>query len=237
MYRRLIIVRHGQSIWNLDSKFTGWTDIPLTKVGEQEAVKMAEKMKQHNLTPKVIFTSALTRSLQTSEIIKQGLYDFDIPVLPSWRLNEKHYGRLEGVPRQYIRELYGMEYTKRLRRDFYMLPPLIRDKPHSLTSPTSQNYPIYRNKYYDTIKDGESKENVYNRVIPFFNRFIMPCVEKGDLPLMVTHKHTIRVLMKYIQGITDEDFQEYNIPANKIMCIVFDENNNFRSVTYYKYLI
>lgn len=118
--RRLLIVRHGQSVWNMDSKFTGWTNIPLTGKGEQEAKSMARVLNKYKWTPKVIFTSALERSVKTCNIIKQEAFNYDVPTLTTWRLNEKHYGQLEGIEREYIRELFGKEFTKNENKLLYV---------------------------------------------------------------------------------------------------------------------
>ena len=229
--RRLLIVRHGQSVWNLDSKFTGWTNIPLTEKGKEEAKSMAQVLLKYKWKPKVIFTSALERSIQTSNIIKKEAFKYDVPTLTTWRLNEKHYGQLEGVAREYIRELFGNEFTKKMRTNYHMLPPTLREVQDRLV----YKYPVYRNQYYDSIAHGESKDHVYKRIIPYYLRFIEPAIAKGDTPLVVTHKHTARVLMKHIQGMNDDDFENYKIPTNKIMSIIFDENMQFRSVTHCKY--
>lgn len=229
--RRLLIVRHGQSVWNMDSKFTGWTNIPLTEKGEQEAKSMAQVLNTYKWTPKVIFTSALERSVKTCNIIKQEAFKYDVPTLTTWRLNEKHYGQLEGIEREYIRELFGKEFTKKMRTNYHMLPPTLRELPSRIV----YKYPVYRNQYYESISNGESKEDVFKRVIPYYIRFIEPAVSKGDTPLIVTHKHTARVIMKYIQNMNDDEFESYNIPNNKIMSIIFDESMKFRSITYCKY--
>ena len=100
------MVRHGESIWNKDSKFTGWTNIPLSDKGRTEANKISESLIYNNIIPNIIFSSVLNRAIDTSNIIKNGINN-DIPILTSWRLNEKHYGTLEGIPRKYIRENYG----------------------------------------------------------------------------------------------------------------------------------
>ena len=137
--RRLLIVRHGESIWNQDSKFTGWTNIPLTKKGEQEAEKIAKLIKQNNWKPSIIFSSSLQRAIKTGSIIKKQIYNYDIPMLTTWRLNEKHYGNLEGVEREYIRNKYGKKYTEKMRTNFFMLPPLLNDIPQYING----EYPIY----------------------------------------------------------------------------------------------
>ena len=125
---RIIIARHGESIWNQDSKFTGWTNIPLTDKGRMEAKKMALVMQAYK--PSIIFTSVLQRSIETSTIIQKELQNIcdlkDIPIHTSWRLNEKHYGTLEGVPRKYIRDLYGELFTQMMRSNFTMKPPILK---------------------------------------------------------------------------------------------------------------
>ena len=232
MYRRLLIVRHGQSIWNMDSKFTGWTNIPLTEKGEKEASNIASVLHKYQIFPNVIFTSSLDRAIKTSNIIKKQLYDYDVPTLASWRLNEKHYGNLEGVEREFIREAFGVEYTKKMRSNYTMLPPSIREIPSNMKN----NYKVYKNQYYDTIADsGESKKHVYERVVPYYKNYIEPCIIKNDSPIIVTHKHTARVLMKYLKNIDDETFENYNIPSNKIISIIFDENMNLSSENFFSY--
>jgi 2,3-bisphosphoglycerate-dependent phosphoglycerate mutase len=136
---RIIIARHGESIWNQDSKFTGWTNIPLTDKGRLEAKKMAAIMKSYR--PSIIFTSVLQRSIETSTIIQKELQQIshlkDIPIHTSWRLNEKHYGTLEGVPRKYIRDVYGELFTQMMRSNFTMKPPVLKNQEfHS-------SYPVY----------------------------------------------------------------------------------------------
>ena len=120
---RIILVRHGQSIWNQDSKFTGWTNIPLTNHGRQEATQMAKTLIQHTIFPTVLFTSVLQRSIETSQLIQREFKQ--MPIYTSWRLNEKHYGTLEGVPRQHIRDVYGEPFTTMMRSNYTIKPPLI----------------------------------------------------------------------------------------------------------------
>ena len=146
---RIIIARHGESIWNQDSKFTGWTNIPLTDKGRLEAKKMAMVMKPYR--PSIIFTSVLQRSIETSTIIQKELRMelkkelkneiklIDIPIHTSWRLNEKHYGTLEGVPRKYIRDVYGELFTQMMRSNFTMKPPVLKNL-NEIDITSSQKY-------------------------------------------------------------------------------------------------
>jgi 2,3-bisphosphoglycerate-dependent phosphoglycerate mutase len=142
---RFLIVRHGESIWNKDSKFTGWTNIPLTNNGKREAKKITQVLLNNNICPNIIFTSVLDRAIETSNIVKKEINNFnnkDVPIHTSWRLNERHYGKLEGVPREHMRNMYGDKYTKMLRTNFHIKPPTVVDYNYP------NDYPVYRNCYY-----------------------------------------------------------------------------------------
>jgi len=212
---RIIIARHGESIWNQDSKFTGWTNIPLTDKGRMEAKKMAMVLKPYK--PSIIFTSVLQRSIETSTIIQQNLQESTIPNIPihtSWRLNEKHYGTLEGVPRKHIRDVYGEVFTQIMRSNFTMKPPILKQ----VASTVISQYPVYRNCYLESIKYGESKENVLARLLPYYENDILYTLSEGHTPLILTHKHTARVLMKHLLQMNDEVFENYELP-NKILVV------------------
>lgn len=228
--KRVVLVRHGESVWNQESKFTGWTNIPLTSNGKMEANKIASTLMSNNIYPTIIFSSVLQRCIETSDIIRNKLIENNnpkdnldiIPIHTSWRLNEKHYGTLEGIPRQYIREVYGDKFTQLMRKSFSMKPPIVKDY-HNSTE-----YPVYRNCYFEKIKNGESKENVLDRLLPYFENDIMYTLSEHKLPLIVTHKHTARVLMKHLMNMNDEDFEHYEIPNKGIIVIEFDNNNNYK---------
>ena len=207
--RRIILARHGESIWNQDSKFTGWTNIPLTKKGKHEASLMAKALIRQNIYPNVIFTSVLQRCIETSQLIHKE-YGRDIPIHTSWRLNEKHYGTLEGVPRQHIRDLYGEKFTEVMRSNYTMKPPIVH-------FPTENKYPTYKNCYFNTIQTGESKENVLQRLLPYYENDILSAFQENQTPLIVTHKHTARVLMKHVLKMSEEAFEHYELPKKIIV--------------------
>lgn len=219
--RRVLLIRHGESIWNHSSKFTGWTDIPLTLKGKKDALRVTDTLNKNNLIPNIFFSSVLKRSIDTAGVIRNSL-ESSSPIYTSWRLNEKHYGTLEGIPREYIRTEYGEKYTKLLRSNFYLKPPIIPVDNRKKTT-----YPIFKNCYFKTIEDGESKENVLNRALPYFENDILSTSADGFLPLVVTHKHCLRVLMKHYLQLTDEEFENYSIPDNKITVLEFDAEMYF----------
>ena len=218
---RILLARHGESIWNQDSKFTGWTNIPLTLRGKKEAAQMALTMKENNIIPTIIFSSVLQRSIDTSQIIQKTL-EVDIPIHTSWRLNEKHYGTLEGVPRNYIRDLYGEKFTTVMRSHYTMKPPII--------TPSPETYPVYKNCYFETIKHGESIENVLQRFLPYYENDILYTVKEKNVPLIVTHKHTARVLMKHLMKLDDAKFEKYELPKSMLL-ITLDNQLNYINQT------
>lgn len=218
-----LLVRHGESIWNHDSKFTGWTNIPLTDKGRHEAYQIGQIMLYYKLFPNLIFTSVLQRAVESSNIIKTQLPLVNMPIYTSWRLNERHYGQLEGVPRKHIREIYGDKFTKMLRSNFYIRPPT------NINYNLSNEYPIFKNCYYKKIMNGESKENVLERLLPYYENDILSSLLERNFPLIVTHKHTARVLMKHLLKINDADFEQYEIPSNKMLYISLDDNLNYQS--------
>ena len=231
--KKLILVRHGESIWNQDSKFTGWTNIPLSVNGKKDAKLIAQSLIKNNIVPNILFSSVLMRSIETSNIIKDNLqekYKLEIPIYTSWRLNEKHYGTLEGIPRDYIRKLYGDKFTQLMRKSFTMKPPIVKEYDDK-----KEKYPIYKNCYYKKIKNGESKENVLDRFFPYFENDILFTLGENKLPLIVSHKHTLRVLMKFLLKINEEDFEHYDIPEKSIIVLSYDNNLNYQNYSIIKY--
>jgi 2,3-bisphosphoglycerate-dependent phosphoglycerate mutase len=230
---RFLMVRHGESIWNKDSKFTGWTNIPLTNNGRKEAWLISQTLINNNISPNIIFTSVLDRSIETSNIIKNEINkinELDIPIYTSWRLNERHYGTLEGIPRQYIRDMFGKKFTKLIRCNFHIKPPIIRDYNYN------NDYKIYRNCYFKKVKYGESKENVLERILPYYENDILYTLNENKLPLIVTHKHTARVLMKYLLKMNDEEFEDYELPEKKIIMVYLKEDLSYdthKEIDYY----
>jgi len=212
---RFLIVRNGES-WNKDNKFTGWTNIPLTNNGKKEAIRIALTLVNHKLVPSMIFTSVMERSIDTSNIIKEEihkLYTTDMPIYTSWRLNERHYGTLEGIPRQYVRDMLGHKFTKLIRCNFTIKPPIIRDYNYS------NDYPVYRNCYFEKVKYGESKENVLERTLPYYENDILYSLNENTIPLIVTHKHTARVLMKHLLKMDDDVFENFELANHKIILV------------------
>lgn len=226
---RVILLRHGQSIWNHDSKFTGWTNIPLTTKGKKEALIMAQALVEQKIHPTVSFSSVLTRSIETCDIMKKKL-KIKGHTFTSWRLNEKHYGTLEGIARESIRNEYGDKFTTMLRNNFYMKPPVL-----PYLQEEKMEYPIFKNCYYQTIKNGESKENVLERLLPYFQNDILYQITEQETPMIVTHKHCIRVLMKHYLNISDDEFERFQLPSETFVVLYFNDHCDFQGYKYISY--
>ena len=219
---QFLLVRHGESIWNKQNRFTGWTDIPLTKNGELQAENMGEILLRNKIKPHCIFTSNLERAIKTSEIIKDKLNN-NFEIYQSWRLNEKSYGDCEGICRDDLIKLMSKDYVSELRRSFFMLPPnLENDMKHNL-----YDYQLKTCKHYyeHNLQNGETKEMVLHRLLPHWYEAIIPKIKSHTCPLIVTHKHTARVLVKYLTQMPLKEFDNLDFPNSKIHHIKL--NNEF----------
>jgi len=198
----------------------------LTENGKQESQHIGRSLIMHNLIPNIMFTSVLDRAINTANIIKKEINgsNDDIVIHTSWRLNEKHYGTIEGLPRQLIRQNYGNIFTDLIRNDFYTKPPIVYDYDHMKNV---IQYPVYRNCYIDKLQYGESKQNVLERLLPYYENDILYTLSENKFPLIVTHKHCARVLMKHLLKISDVDFQKYKLPEQKILLVCLKENMDY----------
>ena len=191
----LTLVRHGQSEWNAQNKFTGWVDIDLNPVGKTEAKEAAELLKKKNLKFDYAFTSVLKRAIRTLWIILDEMDQMWIPVTKSWHLNERHYGALQGQNKKNVEEKYGKEQLMNWRRDFKMAPPLAQSCKDSQT-------PL-----------GESLEQTQERVLPFFKKSIFPQIKNNKSILVAAHGNSLRALIKFLEGISDQDIFSLDVPT------------------------
>ena len=221
-YLRLVITRHGQSIWNKENKFTGWSDIELTSKGILKSHELSNKLINNNLIPNKIYTSELIRSIKTSEIIKENLLKNtdknNIDITKSWRLNERNYGILEGVNRDDACKLYGKKNINNIRKKYYYMP-YIRDNKAIIDSN------ILYNNNIDTVI-GESLNMIHKRLYPLWNE----CIEKdllyNNTILIVSHKNTIRTLMKIIEDLKIQEVENLDINNSDLIIYKFDKNFN-----------
>ena len=213
-----MLVRHGESIWNFDDRFTGWTNIPLTETGRNQAYNMGQLLKDKLHKPSVLFSSELERGIETCRLLRNGL-DEDVTIKITWRLNEKHYGPCEGLPRDVISKVYGDDFLKDLRSSYTTMPPVIGS---CSLNKTMNETPYYRD---NNLHLGESNKMVLERLLPYWNKCIVPYMKKQHrIPLIVTHKHCARVLIKHLSNMNEDDFKKYDM-KNAVIHHIFLNND------------
>ena len=217
MTYKLILLRHGQSEWNAKNLFTGWVDVPLSDQGRQEATHGGELMKQENILPDIVFTSLLRRAIMTANLSLDAADRHWIPVKRSWRLNERHYGALQGKDKKAIRDEYGNEQFMLWRRSYSTPPPEIE-----LGSEFSQDTdPRYSG---EPIPRTECLEQVLERLLPYWDQEIVPELKSGKTVLVAAHGNSLRAIVKHLDQISDEDISGLNIPTGVPLYYELDEN-------------
>ncbi|MDD7929292.1 phosphoglyceromutase [Microbacterium thalli] len=215
----LILLRHGQSEWNKSNQFTGWVDVRLTEQGKAEAHRGGELLAEAGLLPDVLYTSVLSRAIQTAQIALDAADRLWIPVKRSWRLNERHYGALQGKDKAQTLEEFGNEQFMLWRRSFDVPPPPLAD---------DDQYSQVDDPRYVGI-DGEvprteSLKLVIDRLLPYWESEIADDLRSGKTVLVTAHGNSLRALVKQLEGISDDDIAELNIPTGIPLVYKLDEN-------------
>ena len=213
---KLILLRHGQSEWNAKNLFTGWVDVPLSDQGRQEATHGGELMKQENILPDIVFTSLLRRAIMTANLSLDAADRHWIPVKRSWRLNERHYGALQGKNKKEIRDEYGEDQFMQWRRSYDVPPPAIE-----LGSEWSQDQdPRYAG---EPIPRSECLKDVLARALPYWESDIVPAIKTGKTVMIAAHGNSLRGIVKYLDDISDDDIVGVNIPTGIPLVYELDE--------------
>ncbi len=225
---KLVLLRHGQSTWNLENRFTGWTDVDLTARGVQEAHEAAAALKEGDYTFDLAFTSVLKRAIRTLWIVLDDMDLMWIPVHRSWELNERHYGALQGLNKKDTAEKYGIEQVQIWRRSYDIPPdPLPESDPR---------HPWHDPRYADVPKNQlpatESLKTTLDRVLPYWHETIVPALHEGRRILIAAHGNSIRALVKYLDHVSDGQITELNIPTGIPLVYELDENLNARGHYY-----
>ena len=216
MTYKLVLLRHGQSEWNAKNLFTGWVDVPLSEAGREEAVHGGELLKKEGILPDLLFTSMLRRAISTANLALDACDRHWIPVERSWRLNERHYGALQGKNKKEIRDEYGEEQFMQWRRSYDNPPPQIE-----LGSEFSQDKdPCYQG---EPIPATECLKDVLERMLPSWEQTILPAVKTGKTVLVAAHGNSLRALVKHLDGISDEEISGLNIPTGVPLYYELDE--------------
>ena len=218
----LVFIRHGQSEWNAKNLFTGWRDVPLSEQGLAEAAAAGRKLKEHGYQFDIAFTSVLTRAVKTCNIVLEESGQLFVPQVKTWRLNERHYGALQGLNKQQTAEKYGEEQVRIWRRSDDVLPPLLdRDDEFS-----AHNDRRYAHLPADAVPDGENLKVTLERVLPFWHDQIAPAVLAGRRVLVAAHGNSLRALAKHIERISDADIMALEIPTGQPLVYKLDGNLN-----------
>ncbi|HEX6365730.1 MAG TPA: phosphoglyceromutase [Agromyces sp.] len=209
MPHTLVLLRHGQSDWNQKNLFTGWVDVPLSDLGRSEAKRGGELLVEHDLLPDVVHTSVLTRAIQTADIALEAADRLWIPVRRSWRLNERHYGALQGLDKAETLEKYGPEQFQLWRRSFDVPPPPLDDDAEF----SQVGDPRYADLSADEMPRTECLKDVIARMLPYWESDIIPDLRAGRTVLVAAHGNSLRALVKHLDEISDDDIAELNIPT------------------------
>lgn len=208
MSHTLILLRHGESRWNEQNLFTGWVDVPLSSKGLEEAKRAGELFKERNLLPEIAHTSLLKRAINTSEIALNECERHWIPVRRSWRLNERHYGALQGKNKAETLAMYGEEQFNLWRRSFDVPPPKIEDSNQF----SQAGDPRYQD-LGEQMPRSECLLDVINRMLPYWEKAISSDLQSGKKVLVTAHGNSLRALIKYLDDVSDEDIAGLNIPT------------------------
>jgi 2,3-bisphosphoglycerate-dependent phosphoglycerate mutase len=224
---RLVFVRHGQSTWNLENRFTGWTDVNLTDQGRKEALIGGRYLIENGFTFDIAFTSVLKRAIHTLNIIQEAM-DLDwIPVERAWQLNERHYGSLQGLNKSEMAAKFGEEQVKIWRRSYDVPPPALELN--------DERHPKFDRRYGDLlpeqIPDTESLKITLERVMPYWSNRLAPMIQSGKRVLIVAHGNSIRAIVKYLDNVSDADITELNIPTG--IPLVYELSTDLKPIKHY----
>ena len=219
---KLVLVRHGESVWNLEKKFTGWTDVELSENGIKEATEAGVVLKEKGFTFDIAYTSVLKRANRTLDFIL-GYLNLRIPVYKSWHLNERHYGALQGLNKKETADKYGDEQVHIWRRSYDIQPPALTDE--------DERYTEMLNKYDEYIPHTECLKDTVERVIPYWNSDILPSIKEGKNVIIVAHGNSLRGLIKYLDNISDEDIVNLEIPTGNPL--VYELDDELKPITHY----
>jgi 2,3-bisphosphoglycerate-dependent phosphoglycerate mutase len=220
MSHTLILLRHGESTWNLENRFTGWTDVGLTSLGEEEARRAGRLLLEESLLPDVAHTSVLARAISTLYLTLTEMDRLWIPVWRHWRLNERHYGALQGLNKAETARQHGEEQVQIWRRAYDLPPPALdsSDERHP------GHDPRYAGLTPDLLPATESLADVVARMLPYWHDRIVPDLRAGRTVLVSAHGNSLRALVKHLDGISDEAIPTLNIPTGIPLCYTLDDD-------------
>ncbi|MGC1379266.1 MAG: 2,3-diphosphoglycerate-dependent phosphoglycerate mutase [Anaerolineales bacterium] len=224
---KLVLARHGQSTWNLENRFTGWTDVDLTELGMSEALNGGKLLKDGGYEFDIAYTSVLKRAIKTLWLIQETMGLEWIPVVRAWQLNERHYGSLQGLNKAEMAEKFGEAQVKIWRRSYDVPPPPLEI--------TDERYPRFDRRYADLTREEtpatESLKLTLERVLPYWHSTIAPTIKSGKRVLIAAHGNSLRALVKYLDNIPESEITELNIPTG--IPLVYELDADLKPVKHY----
>ena len=225
--KRLVVLRHGESTWNRENRFTGWTDVPLSERGVREATEAGRLLREGGFAFDVAFTSLLRRAIKTLWIVLEEIDRMYIPVHNSWRLNERHYGALQGLDKAETAAKYGMDQVHVWRRSYDIPPPpLTRDDER-----WPGRDPRYRDLRPEEAPLTESLKDTVARFLPYWHETIAPAVRSDARVIIAAHGNSLRALVKYLDGVSDQEIVELNIPTG--VPLVYELAEDLKPIRHY----
>ena len=225
--KKIVLLRHGESLWNKENRFTGWADVELSEKGIEEAIKAGQKLKEEGYTFDLAYTSVLKRAINTLWYVLQEMDILWIPVLHSWRLNERHYGALQGLNKADTAKEYGEEQVHKWRRDSATYPPALKIE--------DERYPGHDPRYKDlAVEDIPLTENLNDtikRVIPYWKEIIAPTILMDKKIIIAAHGNSIRALVKYLDNLSNEEVTELNIPTG--IPLIYELDDDLKPIRHY----
>jgi 2,3-bisphosphoglycerate-dependent phosphoglycerate mutase len=225
--KKLILIRHGESDWNKQNRFTGWTDVDLSEKGENEAREAGKRMKEAGIGFDIAYSSVLKRAIRTQHILQEETDLLWVPEVHNWRLNERHYGALQGLNKAETAQKYGDDQVHIWRRSFNIAPPLLEADDERCASKEAK----YKDIEPAIIPLGESLEITIKRVLPFWQDYIAPSLLEGKAVLVTAHGNSLRALIKYLDNISDDDIANLEIPTG--IPLIYELDDNLRPTNHY----
>ncbi|UAL07129.1 MAG: 2,3-diphosphoglycerate-dependent phosphoglycerate mutase [Candidatus Methanogranum gryphiswaldense] len=219
---KLVLIRHGESVWNKENLFTGWTDVDLSEKGRIEAADAGRTLRDNGYDFDICYTSYLKRAIHTLNLTLEQMDREWLPVYKTWKLNERHYGALQGLNKSETAEKYGEDQVKLWRRSYDIQPPCLEQD----DARNPANAPMFRDVEKKDLPLTESLKDTVSRVIPFYEEEIVPLVLQGERVLITAHGNSLRALVKYFDDISDKDIVNVNIPTGIPLVYEFDKNLN-----------
>lgn len=224
---KLVLLRHGQSTWNKENRFTGWTDVPLTEQGIYEARRSARKLKENGFEFDIVITSVLKRAIDTTDIVLKEMKLKNVKIINAWEMNERHYGALQGLNKSEMASKYGDEQVHIWRRSYDIKPPALKKSDKRWPG----NDPLYKNVPKEKLPLTECLKDTVIRVLPYWKKEIVPLLKKGKKVLISTHGNSLRAIVKFLDNISEKDIISLNIPTG--IPLVYELGSKLKPIRHY----